>query len=55
MMNPYINDILSQPSALRHALDNYSTSLLEKIKLSDFDRIILSGMGSSYNAAYPAL
>src|SRR5512141_1361238 len=54
-MNPYINDILSQPSALRHALDNYSTTLLEKIKLSDFDRVIISGMGSSYNAAYPSL
>jgi len=54
-MNPYINDILSQPAVLRDALDNYSTSLLEKIRLSDFDRIIISGMGSSYNAAYPAL
>jgi glucosamine--fructose-6-phosphate aminotransferase (isomerizing) len=53
-MNPYIQDILSQPAALRDALDNYSTSALEKINLSDFDRIIISGMGSSYNSAYPA-
>ncbi|MBI5952276.1 MAG: SIS domain-containing protein [Chloroflexi bacterium] len=53
-MNQYIQDILSQPAALRDALNNYSTSALEKIKLSDFDRIIISGMGSSYNAAYPA-
>jgi glucosamine--fructose-6-phosphate aminotransferase (isomerizing) len=54
-MNPYIQDILSQPAALRHALENYSAPLLEKISLADFDRILLSGMGSSYNAAYPAL
>ena len=54
-MNPYIQDILSQPAALRLALEKYSASPLEKIKLADFDRILLSGMGSSYNAAYPAL
>ena len=54
-MNPYIADILLQPAVLRDALENYSTTLLEKINLSDFDRIIISGMGSSYNAAYPAL
>lgn len=53
-MNQYIQDILSQPAALRDALDKYSTSALEKTKLSDFDRVIISGMGSSYNAAYPA-
>jgi glucosamine--fructose-6-phosphate aminotransferase (isomerizing) len=57
-MNPYISDILSQPSALRDALQAYSTSDLEdianRLKRGDFDRIIISGMGSSYNAAYPA-
>jgi len=53
-MNPYIRDILSQPAILRTALDQYSKEALEKIQLADFDRIILSGMGSSYNAAYPA-
>jgi len=53
-MNQYIQDILSQPAALRDALDKYSTSALEKINLSDFDCIIISGMGSSYNSAYPA-
>jgi glutamine---fructose-6-phosphate transaminase (isomerizing) len=55
IMNPYIKDILSQPTALRAALENYSTFALEKINLADFDRIIISGMGSSYYAAYPAL
>lgn len=54
-MNPYIKDILSQPEALHTAVKNYSTSALENINLTAFDRIILSGMGSSYYAAYPAL
>lgn len=54
-MNPYIRDILSQPKTLRDALDRYSKDALKNIRLSDFDRILLSGMGSSYNAAYPAL
>lgn len=54
-MNPYINDILSQPSALRAALDRFQEAALQTITLSDFDRVIISGMGSSYFAAYPAL
>jgi glucosamine--fructose-6-phosphate aminotransferase (isomerizing) len=54
-MNLYIRDILSQPNTLRAALDHYSKSTLATIDFQDFDRIILSGMGSSYNAAYPAL
>jgi glucosamine--fructose-6-phosphate aminotransferase (isomerizing) len=54
-MNAYIQDILSQPATLRDALNRYSTAALEKMKLRNFDRIILSGMGSSYYAAYPAL
>ena len=54
-MNSYINDILSQPAALRAALDHYSNSSLQNIDLADFDRIIISGMGSSCYAAYPAL
>ena len=54
-MNPYIRDILSQPAALREALENYSIAALEKINLTDYDRVIISGMGSSCYAAYPAL
>ena len=54
-MNAYIGDILSQPAALREALINYSSSALDKINLAEFDRVILSGMGSSCYAAYPAL
>lgn len=53
-MNPYISDILAQPKTLRNALDHYWRDELGKISLKDLDRIILSGMGSSYNAAYPA-
>src|SRR5688572_11446873 len=58
-MNPYIADILAQPAALREALKNYSPSALQdihnRLQRGDFDRIILSGMGSSQYAAYPAL
>jgi len=58
-MNPYITDILSQPAALRDALEKYSTTALERVReqlvRGEFDRILISGMGSSYNAAYPAL
>ena len=57
-MNPYISDILSQPAALRNAVENFSTSSLiqitERIQKGVFDRIIITGMGSSFNAAYPA-
>jgi glucosamine--fructose-6-phosphate aminotransferase (isomerizing) len=57
-IDPYIADILSQPAALRDALEKYSTLTLDNIYgqliRGDFDRILMSGMGSSYNAAYPA-
>lgn len=58
-MNPYIADILSQPSALRAALEKLSPQKLADVRArlhaNEFDRIILTGMGSSYNACYPAL
>lgn len=58
-MNPYIADILAQPAALREALKNYDPGALDivhgRLQRGHFDRIILSGMGSSYYAAYPAL
>jgi glucosamine--fructose-6-phosphate aminotransferase (isomerizing) len=53
-MTAYLEDILSQPEALYTAVSNYSTSALKNINLADFDRIIISGMGSSCYAAYPA-
>src|SRR5512139_2814202 len=58
-MNPYIADILAQPGALRDAVKNYSSRALRDLRKwllkGDFDRIIITGMGSSYNSAYPAV
>lgn len=57
-MNPYISDILSQPAALRKAVQKFSpaqlTPIAERLQKGDFDRIVITGMGASYNAAYPA-
>ena len=57
-MNPYIQDILAQPEALRLALSNFSVQNLARIQRglsqNEFDRILITGMGASYNAAYPA-
>jgi glucosamine--fructose-6-phosphate aminotransferase (isomerizing) len=58
-MNAYIQDILSQPDALRAALEHFSAidlaPLAQRIRQNEFDRILITGMGASYNAAYPAL
>jgi len=58
-MNPYIADLLDQPSALRDLLRQYSKSALgniqKKLSSGTFDRILITGMGSSLNAAYPAV
>jgi glucosamine--fructose-6-phosphate aminotransferase (isomerizing) len=57
-MNPYISDILSQPAALREAVKKYSPDALAPIATGlqngEFDRLVITGMGASYNAAYPA-
>lgn len=57
-MNLYIEDILSQPQALRAALTNFSSIALQPLAVRldqrEFDRVIITGMGASYNAAYPA-
>jgi glucosamine--fructose-6-phosphate aminotransferase (isomerizing) len=57
-MNPYIVDILSQPDALRRAVQNFEAGLLtgltRQLDLGEFDRIVITGMGASLNAAYPA-
>ena len=58
-MNPYFADILAQPAALRKAISQFPHPVIEKIQEKqnngDFDRIVMTGMGASYNAAYPAL
>jgi glucosamine--fructose-6-phosphate aminotransferase (isomerizing) len=55
--NPYIQDILSQPSALQTALERFDASplapLASAVQRGDFDRIVLSGMGGSLYASYP--
>lgn len=57
-MNPYLSDMLAQPEALRRAINAYSPGTFEKItrrlEKGDYDRIVITGMGASYNAAYPA-
>jgi len=57
-MNPYIKDILAQPDALRKAVNNFSSATMnaipQRIEKGEIDRIVITGMGASYNAAYPA-
>ena len=56
--NPYLLDILSQPQALRLALEKTDLRSLKALEqaLHDgrFDRIVLTGMGASYYGLYPA-
>jgi glucosamine--fructose-6-phosphate aminotransferase (isomerizing) len=56
--NPYILDILSQPAALQTTLDRFDPAPLAPfaaaIQRGDFDRILLTGMGASLYASYPA-
>jgi len=57
-VNPYLRDILSQSQALHDVFSNFSAdglaSLTKRLKDNDFDHIVITGMGASYNAAYPA-
>ncbi|GAP09440.1 predicted phosphosugar isomerases [Bellilinea caldifistulae] len=57
--NPYVQDILSQPDALRAALQGYPVQLLSSIvqavRAGKFDRILITGMGASLNGSYPAV
>lgn len=58
-MNPYINDILAQPQALRDTLTALHEpspelgAIARKLRDGQFDRVILTGMGGSYAALYP--
>jgi glutamine---fructose-6-phosphate transaminase (isomerizing) len=56
--NPYILDILSQPDALQTTLERFDPAplapLTAAIQRGDFDRILLTGMGASLYASYPA-
>lgn len=56
-MNAYLADILSQPQALRLALQKTDlstlTSLRAQLANGCFDRIVLTGMGASFYGMYP--
>jgi glutamine---fructose-6-phosphate transaminase (isomerizing) len=56
--NPYILDILSQPNALQTTLERFDPAplapLATAIQRGNFDRILLTGMGASLYASYPA-
>lgn len=56
--NPYIEDILCQPAALRDAIAHYPADQIEPLRLriqnGEFNRIVMTGMGSSIYSAYPA-
>ena len=55
---PYILDILDQPNSLRTALEQFDPAslapLAKAIRKNDFDRILITGMGGSLYASYPA-
>lgn len=55
--NPYLLDILSQPSALAGMLDTFDPArvapLSAALQRGDFDRVVLTGMGGSLYACYP--
>lgn len=55
--NSYVRDILSQPGALQNALQRFDPAPLQplaaRLRAGGFGRIILTGMGASFYAAYP--
>ncbi len=55
--NPYILDILSQPAAVKAALEHFDPAplapLAAAVQRGDFDRLVLTGMGGSLYACYP--
>lgn len=57
-MTDYTDNILGQPAALRSLLAEINIDavrrLAARVSAGEFDRIILTGMGASFYAAYPA-
>jgi len=54
----YLRDILEQPQALSQTLENLGTSntledLASRLHKGKFQRVVLTGMGSSYHALHP--
>ena len=52
-LSPYERDMRDQPDALRHQLAIPLPHHLERLDLDSYNRIILTGMGSSHSAAIP--
>ena len=55
---PYCRDILDQPRALRETVAGLTTdsrinAIADKVRANEFDRIVLTGMGSSFHALHP--
>lgn len=53
MSTPYELDIAMQPEAVLAQINNPLPEALRQLKLSDYDRIVLTGMGSSDYALIP--
>lgn len=57
-MNPYLADILAQPEALLRVIAQFPHPALAQVSQEmdrgAYDRVILTGMGASFNAAYPS-
>lgn len=53
MSNPYEIDIAMQPQAVTAQLENALPESLKDVKLEEYDRIVLAGMGSSDYALIP--
>lgn len=55
---PYLEDILAEPQALHAVMDGFTPALLgdlpAEVARLRFDRIIITGMGASCAATYPA-
>ena len=56
--NDYMDDLLAQPAALKELLAHFSPEsfvpLAARLHAGEFANLVISGMGSSYCAAYPA-
>ncbi len=52
-LTPYESDIAGEPAALRRFAASAMPSGLDSLDLERFERIVLSGMGSSHHAANP--
>ncbi len=57
LRSEYLQDILSQPRALRYVLERFEAQPLEGLahafQQSAFETLIITGMGASYYATYP--